>query len=398
MLPTKPNNPIATFQRVLMIARRECGILVSNPIYGFCMVVFPLAVMFYFTDIMHDGQPQEMPVGIVDLDNTSTTRSLVRRLDAFQTSHVTGYYNSVEEARHAIQQNKIYAFLFLPKGTTDDLLSNRQPKISFYYSSASIAAGALLFRDLKTVSILGAGAVGQAKMQAQGAAPEQINTFLQPIVVDLHPLNNPWANYNVYLSTMLIPGVLMLFIFLITAYSIGTELKFKTNLQLMKAAKGDILVALTGKMLPQFLIFLTIIYVFIWYMFGHLGFPHPGGVGRLMLLGLLAVLAAQSFGVFVFGLMPSLRMSMSVCSLWAVLSFTTGGFTFPVFAMDAPIEAMAQLFPLRHYYMIYQKCIFNAYPLHTAWFHFMALGIFIALPFFVLSKIRKALTEYVYIP
>jgi ABC-2 type transport system permease protein len=133
-------------------------------------------------------------------------------------------------------------------------------------------------------------------------------------------------------------------------------------------------------------------------MFGHLGFPHPGGVGRLMLLGLLAVLAAQSFGVFVFGLMPSLRMSMSVCSLWAVLSFTTGGFTFPVFAMDAPIEAMAQLFPLRHYYMIYQKCIFNAYPLHTAWFHFMALGIFIALPFFVLSKIRKALTEYVYIP
>ena len=48
--------------------------------------------------------------------------------------------------------------------------------------------------------------------------------------------------------------------------------------------------------------------------------------------------------------------------------------------------------------MIYQKCIFNGYPLHMAWFNIMALAMFIALPFFVLGKLRKALTEYVYIP
>ena len=386
------------FRRMFAVATRECGILVKNPIYGFCMVAFPLLVMLFFTDVLHDGQPQEMPVGVVDLDNTTTTRALVRKLDGFQTSHVVGYYNSMEEARRAIQRNKIYAFIYFPKGTTNGLLSSRQPKISFYYSSVSLTAGALLYRDLKTVSSLGSAAVGQATMQAKGFTPEQVKAFLQPIAVDLHPLNNPWINYSVYLCTMLIPGILLLFIFLISVYSIGTELKFKTNRQLMMLAKGDILVALMGKFLPQFLVFLTIIYIYMWYVFGHLGFPHPGGVWRLLLLGLLAVLAAQSFGIFIFGLMPSLRMSMSVCSLWAVLSFTTGGFTFPVFAMDGPIEAIAQLFPLRHYYMIYQKCIFNAYPLHTAWFNFMALGIFMALPFFVLSKIRKALTEYVYIP
>lgn len=387
-----------TAKRVLSVAQRECGILVRNPIYAFCMVVFPVAVMIFFSDIMHDGQPQEMPIGVVDLDNTTTTRELTRRLDAFQTSRVAGYYNSVEEARHAIQRNKIYAFIYFPKGTTDDLLASRQPKISCYYSSTSLTAGALLFRDLKTISTLGSAAVGQATMRAKGYTDGQISAFLQPIVVDLHPLNNPWTNYNVYLSTMLIPGILMLFIFLITPYSIGTELKFKTNTQLMQLARGDILVALTGKLLPQFLIFLTIMYVYMWYVFGHLGFPHPGGVGRLLALGCLAVMASQAFGIFVFGLMPSLRMSMSVCSLWGVLSFTTGGFTFPVFAMDGPIEALSHLFPLRHYYMIYQKCVFNAYPLHTAWFNIMALAIFIALPFFVLGKLRKALTEYVYIP
>jgi len=91
-------------------------------------------------------------------------------------------------------------------------------------------------------------------------------------------------------------------------------------------------------------------------------------------------------------------MSMSICSLWAVLSFTTSGAAFPLSAMDGAVESLAQLFPLRHYYMIYQMCIFNGYPIYIAWFNWMALGIFACLPLFVMRKIRKAMLEYVYIP
>ena len=384
--------------RMFSIALRECKLLYKTPIYGFCMVVFPIAVIIFFTDIMHDGQPTEMPVGVVDLDNSSTSRSLVRRLDAFQNSHVVAHYPSVADARKAVQQNKIYAFLYIPKSTADNLVASRQPKISFYYSSTSITAGALLYRDLKTIGTLGSAAVGQSTMTAKGFTNEQIATFLQPISIDLHPIGNPWVNYNVYLSVMLVPGILMLFIFMITAYSIGTELKFKSNKLLMKMADNDIYIAIIGKLLPQTLIFLTIFYGYLWYIYCVLNFPHEGSIWSILLLGLLAVLASQSFGLFIFGLIPSLRLSMSVCSLWAMLSFTTGGFTFPVTAMDGAIEALAQLFPLRHYYMVYKTCVFNAFPFHMAWFHFMALGIFILLPLFVMRKLRKAMLEYVYIP
>lgn len=384
--------------RIYKIALRECGILRINPMYFFCMVFFPILVTVFFTSMMNEGQPTTMPVGIVDQDKTTTTRSLIRRLDAFQSSDVVAYYPNINEARNAIQRNEIYAFLHIPKGTTDDLLAMRQPTISFYYSNVSLTAGSLLYKDLKTIATLGSAGVGQATMRAKGFTDKQIMTFLQPIAIDLHTINNPWANYNVYLSTLLIPGLLMLFMFLITAYSLGTELKFKRSKEWLDLADGDIIVALTGKLLPQFLVFLTIMYAHLYYVFGHLGFPHEGGAFSIMLLGLLAVLASQAFGVFAFGLMPSLRMSMSVCSLWAMLSFTTSGATFPVFAMNPIIEGIAQLFPLRHYYMIYQICVFNGFSYIDAWFNFMAMAIFIALPFFVLTKIRRAMLEYVYIP
>ena len=80
---------------------------------------------------MADGLPQEMPVGVVDLDNSSTSRAFVRKLNSFQTSHVVARYPSIDEARRAVQQNKIYAFLYIPRGMSQDLQTARQPKISF---------------------------------------------------------------------------------------------------------------------------------------------------------------------------------------------------------------------------------------------------------------------------
>jgi ABC-2 type transport system permease protein len=377
---------------------RELSILRKNYIYGFCMVVFPLMVMVFFTTLMQDGLPVEMPMGIVDADNTTTTRALIRRLDAFQMTSIKHSYATVAEARKAIQNNEIYGFLYFPKGTTEKLLASRQPKISYYYTYTTLAAGALMMKDLKTLSTLGSAAVGQATMRAKGFTPEQIQTFLQPVKIDLHQIANPWTSYNAYLSTMMVPGLTMLFIFLITAYSLGTELKFNTSKKWVEMADNRMVVAILGKFLPQTLIWLAVVYSYEYYVFFHLGFPHLGSPWMLVLIGLMQVLASQGFGIFIFGLAPSLRMSMSICSLWAVLSISMAGSAFPVMGMDRPLQSLSWLFPLRHYWMIYQTCVFNGFPLIESWFHFAALAGFMLLPWLVVNKIKNAMLTYVYIP
>lgn len=377
---------------------RELLILRQNHIYRFCMVLFPIIVVFFFTSMLDDGVPTSLPVGVVDLDNTSTTRALTRRLDGMQMSHVAAHYPSVSEARKAVQQGDIYGFIYIPKGTTSNLLASRQPKISFYYSNTTLAAGSMVMKDLKTVSTLGSAALGQATMRAKGLTDKQIQTLLQPITVDLHQIANPWSSYNIYLTTVMVPGIIMLFIFLISTYSLGTELKFNSSKKWLEMADNRMFVALLGKFLPQTLIWLALVYGYEWYVFYHLGFPHLGGPWMLVLLGLIQVLASQGFGIFAFGLMPSLRMSMSISSLWAVLSISMAGSAFPVMGMDAPLQSLSWLFPLRHYWMIYQTCIFNGFPLVESWFHFAALAGFMLLPWLVIGKIKNAMLTYVYIP
>ena len=383
---------------ILTVARRECKILYVNRIYFFSMVVFPLLALFFFTSLMREGLPEDMPVGIVDLDNTTTTRSLVRRLDAFQSSEVVARFPSVAAARRAVQENEIYAFLYIPKGTTDALLSSRRPKISYYYNMSSVMSGSLLMKDMKVISNLGSAAVGQATMQAKGYTHDQIMAFIQPIKIDLHQVANPWTNYNLYLSTVFVPGVMMLFMFLISAYSLGMELKFGRGKEWMGKADNNIVVAILGKFLPQAVVFLLLIFFYEFYIYDVLHFPHVGGWWYIMLLALLEVFSSIGFGIFAFGLMPSLRMSMSVCSLWGVLSFSLAGSAFPVMGMDTPIQSLTWLFPLRHYYMLYQITVFNGYPLIDAWFHLVALVGFTLLPWFVIYKIKNAMLTYVYIP
>ena len=150
---------------------------------------------------------------------------------------------------------KDLCFYFIPEGTTAKALASRQPKVSFYTNYSYLVAGSLLYKDQRTMSELASGAIGRATLRAKGATDDQAVAFLQPIVIDSHILNNPWLNYSVYLSNTIIPGILMLLIFMTTIYTIGSEIKGNTQKEWMQMADNSVTLALSGKLLPQTLIF-----------------------------------------------------------------------------------------------------------------------------------------------
>ena len=109
---------------VWRVVQREVARMLSQPVYVFCMVVAPLIGFLFFTTLMGKGLPMDIPVGVVDEDNTSITRQVLRNLDAFQQTAIVKQYANFGEAREAMQQGKIYAFYYIPKGTTELALSS----------------------------------------------------------------------------------------------------------------------------------------------------------------------------------------------------------------------------------------------------------------------------------
>ena len=176
------------------VMQRECRRLVSRPLYLFCMVIAPLFCYLFFTTLMDSGLPQNLPAGVVDMDDSSTSRNIVRNLDAFSQTGVVAHYSNVTDARIAVQEGKIYGFFYIPKGLSAEAQSQRQPKISFYTNYSYLIAGSLLFRDMKMMGELTAGSAARSVLYAKGATEDQALDFLQPIVVDTDPLDKPWLH------------------------------------------------------------------------------------------------------------------------------------------------------------------------------------------------------------
>lgn len=384
--------------QILDLGLRELDILRRNRIYGFCMLMFPLLLVVFFTTMLSDGIPQDLPIGVVDQDNSATSRGLIRNLDAMQSSRVVYRFANVTEARSAMQEGKVYAYLLIPEGTAAKLLAGRQPEILYYYTMTCMTAGGMASKDLKTIGMLGSAAVGQAMLSAKGASKEQIKAALQPVSIDAHMIANPQGSYNYTLTTVFVPGILMLFMALLASYSLGMEMKFDTGKEWLARADGNIVVAIVGKYMIHALVFLLVMFAYQYYIFRVLHFPHFGGVWNIVRLTFLQVLGSLGFGIFTFGLMPSLRMSMSISSLWSVLGLSMCGSAFPVAGMDTPLQAMSWLFPLRHSWMLYQATVLNGFPVIDVWFHLVALIAFTLLPWFVLRKVKNAMLNYVYIP
>ena len=145
---------------ILAIFKREWIRISSSKICIWGIFVAPLLSMIILMWMMSAGLPSRIPIAVVDLDNTTTTRSLIRQLDAFEKTNIQYKSLSFKEARHQMERMEIYAVLTIPKDFTKDAISGNRPKLVYYTNNAFLISGSLLFQDLKTISTLASASVG----------------------------------------------------------------------------------------------------------------------------------------------------------------------------------------------------------------------------------------------
>lgn len=64
---------------------------------------------------MDSGLPKDLPAGVVDMDDSSTSRNIVRNLDAFSQTGIVAHYSNVTDARIAMQEGKSMDSFTFPK-------------------------------------------------------------------------------------------------------------------------------------------------------------------------------------------------------------------------------------------------------------------------------------------
>lgn len=369
--------------------RRELRIMVQRPVYLMASVGVMTFCMVFFGTFFREGVPQDLPIGVVDLDNTSLSRNMVRQIDATQLGKTIGF-GSYTEAREAMQTGSICAFFLIPDGMYADVLSGRQPEFTFYVNSLYMVGGALAYKDLLMMSNMISGGIQREVLRSMGLSDEAAMARIQPVAVDAHQIGNAATSYNVYLTNMLVPGILEMTVILMTVYALCSELKYGTSRHLLEKSGGSMTAAMTGKLAVYTVLFTAMGIVCDIFLYHWAGFPLKGSIWNMFLATFLMILASEAVGFFIAGTLPVLRIALSIAALFSTLALSLTGFTFPVEALPPAVRGLSVLFPLRHYYLIYvQETIFGSG--FTGWyFQAICLLLFLLLPLPVYARLRAA--------
>lgn len=380
---------MTNWQRIIAVARRELRIIRQRPIYLLGSVGVIAFCAIFFLTFLKDGLPSDVPIGLVDYDYSSTSRNFCQQLDATQLGKVV-HYDSFAAAREDMNRGKIAAVCVVPVGMNDDIQANRQPKITFYVNGLYFVSGALAWKDLLQMVNLTNGAVQRQAFRARGYNDSQIMGMIRPVDVDVHQIGNVGTNYNYYLSSVLLPGVLEMIVIIVLIYSLGAELKYGTSRHLLQTSGNSIVTALAGKLLVWTLTFSAIGLILILLLFHRLHFPLAGSIWNMFLGIFLMIFASEAIAIFILEMLPVPRLALSIGALYSVLGFSLSGFTLPIEAMPPYIQGLAAAFPLRHYYLFYvQEAIFGA-GFAGWWKQVIYVLIFILLPLIGLVRLKKA--------
>lgn len=377
-------------KNILQVIRRELRIIGQRPIYLLGSAGVMLCTVLFFTTFLGEGLPQRLRIGLVDLDNSSTSRNFRQQLDATQMGQVVEF-ESIAHARRELETGRISGYVVIPERFDEEVQAFHCPKIQVQVNLMyPVIGGALAYKDILYMVNLTNGAVQRQVLRAKGVPEWEIMGRLQPVALDAHCIGNPGTNYAYYLVNMILMGILGMCITLVVAYSVGAELKYGTSKHLLETAGDSLFDALIGKLAPYTLLFWALGLSIQLLLFGPLHYPIAGSLGWLLLTTLLFVLAYESVAVFIVSLLPTLRLGVCVSALYSVLGFSFAGFTLPVEALPAALQGLSVLFPLRFYYQIYAKVVYFGCGFEAWWPYLLALTAFLLVPYLTGKRLYNA--------
>lgn len=325
--------------------KREFTALQDDPWQLALISYIPLISIIALWLLFSAGLPRQLPVAVVDLDNSQVSRSLARQLQANPVTKPVSY-SEVSSAEAAMKQGEVYALLVLPYGLNRDLLTSKTPIIDIRYNSQFLLVGKLLSSQLLATMADGLKPLGELKLLAAGVAPERVAVNLSPVSSQTTALFNRNTNYVGFLVPPVLIALLQLLAMMVFANSLNRELRWNTTQQWYEFGLWKVIAAKVLFYTPLVLLhggfILTLIYLF-------LELPIAGSIAVILLAQTVMLLAVWLMVLTIFFALKDSARVISFCTAMFAPAFAFMGVTFPVHEMPIAAQWWRVVMPTSHY-------------------------------------------------
>jgi ABC-2 type transport system permease protein len=356
---------------------REIGWLRRRPFLLCLTTVVPFALLALMTAIFSEGLATRLPIGVLDLDGSDLSRSIIRTVDATPDTSVAVRVGDLAEGRQLILSGKIRGLLMLPLNLERDVQSARSPEVVFFYNTQTLTIGNLTLRGVSSAVPSVASGIRISLRTAQGMPSEAARADLAPIPVQTHALFNPALNYVHFLLAALLPSVLQVVIVTTMAYSVGVDFETEHRFRTLRLLGGGVWPAMMGKVLAYAFLYLAVLGIADSILFGVLGLPLRGDSGLLLLSSILFIVACQFLGALLALVVKPVGSAVSIGTLLTAPAFGYMGIGFPRLGMGDFAYGWGSMLPGTWYLSARIDQTVRGTPLDLSWKPVLVLAAFV---------------------
>lgn len=376
---------------LLAVIKREIRRIRQNRAYQFLLFIGPLIGILLIFAIFYKGSVKELPIVIVNQDQSSLSVKLENAINASPDVDVLVREHDIFQARQLLEKGEVEAIVLIPKNTEKNVIQSIEAPIPLYINGTNVLKASLIQRAVVgTVKNISAG-LQLKKLVLDGKPEKDAITRIMPVKIDKHVLFNPYTNYNYFLGSAMVFVMLYLFVILSATYTLGNELKRGTGQSLLKTANNSVRLAVLGKLLPYTLIFTGFAAFINILMYKVDGMPMNGNFLVIFLGQFVTIISYQLMGLIFIGATSNLRLALSLVSAYAMMAITFSGLTFPLGYMPKVAQLFAVVFPFTWWEKILISQSFRGAPLDEALPYILYLFMFQILGLFFLKAYKKHL-------
>lgn len=313
----------------------------------FSFVIVAVLVSFLYTYLYSEETLQELPIGVVDEDNTSQSRQLLRMIDANSGVAIYSSYLNLSEAKKAFQQEQIRGIIAIPSSFSRDLQHGEQPSISVYADASYM----LYYKQVLTAAKVSAtylnAGVEMKRTSAQGKLPSQVRDEAMPVSAKVVSLYNPSSGY----ATFLIPVVLVI-IFQTTILTsvgiLGGTMREGNKLRKIYPNSNRFWGALPivmGKATTYLALSMAILLIILGIVMPLFGIPVRSSIVSTMVFMVPFVLSIVFMGLCLLGFLRRREDAIMLIMYTSLPSVMLTGFSWPTVAMPEWLHAFSYIVP-----------------------------------------------------
>ena len=381
-------------QAFISTLKREMDHIRQFPSYWLSLTLLPAISITLFATLFHQGSPRELPIALLDQDNSTLSRHLATMIDSSPEIAIRHSITDIKQGEELILEGKADAMVVIPVAFEQDIYSLSQTSIEAYISGLNILKNGLISKGLlssTTTFNIGAGVL---TLQSKGITEEQAMALAIPVRLDTHILFNPYANYSYYLSPLFMPMMVAIFTMLSTIFSLGSELRYATLQEWLSTAHNSLSVALAGKLIPIFCVMVGWEAIIFTTLFSVMGVPLNGSGWMIALAGILLIICYMALAVMTVILTSNMRLALSLGGGYSVMAFSLSGLTFPRLAMHPAIQYFGALFPFTYFTDIVIDQTLRGAPTINSIGPLCKMIFFLPLAIVLVPRLRKIATNH----